>query len=187
MKRSISNVLTTIKLLAPLAISILLVFFAAVDIVHEIRIASSYEYVLVETLVFFLGFLINLYFVHQTVLAFHDLKHQHQSVSVGFELSQKELSELKAEQAKVREGLYNLIEEQLKKWSLSRSEIEISFLILKGLSNKEIAEVRDTTESTVRLQCSAIYKKSSLSGRSELAAYFMEDMLFEPETSAPIA
>lgn len=167
----------------PLSISILLVFFAALDIVHEISKSGSYQYVFLKTVVFFLGFLINLYFVHYTVLAFHELKSRHQSVAVEFELSQMELLKLKEEQAKVRQGLYNLIEEQLKNWGLSPSEIEISFLILKGLSNKEIAEVRETTESTVRLQCSAIYKKSSLGSRSELAAFFMEDMLFEPDST----
>lgn len=160
--------------------STLLVFYAAVDILHEIQMASSFRYIVIEALVFFLGFLINLYLVHHTVLAFHDLKHHHKQVARGLELSQKELSDLKAEQEKLRQGLHNLIEDQLKEWDLSRSEIEISFLILKGLSNKEIANARNTSESTVRLQCSSIYKKSSLGSRAELAAYFMEDMLFEP-------
>lgn len=48
-------------------------------------------------------------------------------------------------------------------------------MLLKGLSFKEIAVVRDTVEKTVRQQASALYRKSGLSGRHELAAWFIED------------
>jgi len=50
-------------------------------------------------------------------------------------------------------------------------------LLLKGLTNKEIAGVRNTSVPTVRSQTNAIYSKSGLSGRSELAAFFLEDLL----------
>ena len=51
------------------------------------------------------------------------------------------------------------------------------FLLLKGLSLKEIADIRHTTEKTARAQSGSIYAKSGLSGRSELAAFFLEDLL----------
>ena len=78
-------------------------------------------------------------------------------------------------------GLSQSIDEQLNLWELSKSEKEITFLLLKGFSNKEIADLRGTTEKTVRSQCSAIYSKSGLSTRSQLAAYFLEDLLLPPE------
>ncbi|MGE3975871.1 MAG: helix-turn-helix transcriptional regulator, partial [Bdellovibrionales bacterium] len=53
---------------------------------------------------------------------------------------------------------------------------------LKGLSLKEIAGVRNTTEKTARVQSTAIYSKAGLSGRSELSAFFLEDLLL-PENS----
>jgi len=52
---------------------------------------------------------------------------------------------------------------------------------LKGLSLKEIAEIRKTSEKTARAQCTPIYEKSGLSGRSELAAFFLEDLLVPKE------
>jgi DNA-binding CsgD family transcriptional regulator len=88
-------------------------------------------------------------------------------------------------QAKVHiEGLAQEIERQLTSWKLTMSEKEVAFLLLKGLSQKEIAEVRKTSEKTARAQSAAIYEKSGLSGRSELAAFFLEDLLGPSEGSA---
>lgn len=75
------------------------------------------------------------------------------------------------------EGLSQEIELQLDTWKLSASEKEVAFLLLKGLSQKEIAEIRNTSEKTTRAQSTAIYEKSGLSGRSELSAFFLEDLL----------
>jgi DNA-binding NarL/FixJ family response regulator len=49
--------------------------------------------------------------------------------------------------------------------------------MLKGLSHKEIAAARATTETTIRQQALAIYRKSGLGNRSELSAFFLEDLL----------
>lgn len=75
------------------------------------------------------------------------------------------------------EGLSVEIDNQLDRWGLTKAEKDVTFLLLKGLSNKEIAEVRDTSVQTVRTQTNAIYSKSGLSGRSELSAFFLEDLL----------
>ena len=53
----------------------------------------------------------------------------------------------------------------------------MAFLLLKGFSLKDIAELRRTHEKTVRAQAASIYAKSGLSGRSELSAFFLEDLL----------
>jgi DNA-binding CsgD family transcriptional regulator len=73
--------------------------------------------------------------------------------------------------------LARLIESQFDLWHLSDSEKDVALLLIKGFSMKEIADVRETHEKTVRQQATNIYKKSSLSGRQELAAFFLEDML----------
>ena len=75
-----------------------------------------------------------------------------------------------------------LIDEQFALWHLSQSEKDVALLLIKGFAMKEIAEIRSTQEKTVRQQAMSIYKKSSLSGRQQLAAFFLEDILAEPET-----
>ena len=63
---------------------------------------------------------------------------------------------------------------------MTAAEREIGLLILKGLSHKEIAALRATTEATVRQQAQAIYRKANLPGKTAFSAYFLED-LFAPD------
>ncbi len=90
--------------------------------------------------------------------------------------------DVEAEQWKQRskkwiEGLAQEIDQQMDRWNLTPSEKDIAFLLIKGLSTKEIASVRGRSEQTVRTQAAAVYAKSGVSGRSELAAWFLEDLL----------
>jgi DNA-binding CsgD family transcriptional regulator len=52
-----------------------------------------------------------------------------------------------------------------------------ALLLLKGLSVKEIASVRATSERTIRAQSAALYSKAGLTGRAALSAFFLEDLL----------
>ena len=70
-----------------------------------------------------------------------------------------------------------VLKAQFEDWSLTQTEREVAMLLLKGLSFKEIAAVRDTMEKTVRQQASAIYKKANVSGRHAFSAWFIEDLL----------
>ncbi len=89
----------------------------------------------------------------------------------------KEVERWKVESQKYIQGLSSAIDAQLARWSLSPSEKDVALLLLKGLSLKEIAQLRNTAEKTVRSQSVTIYSKSGLAGRSELAAFFLEDLL----------
>jgi putative tricarboxylic transport membrane protein len=91
-----------------------------------------------------------------------------------------------SERGKTRDllgGLSGEIDRQFTSWGLTAAEREIGILMLKGLRHKEIALARNTTERTVRQQALAVYKKAGLDGRSDLAAYFLEDFL-PPRASA---
>lgn len=88
----------------------------------------------------------------------------------------------RAQSRKYLEGLSQAIDRQLTEWQLTHSEKQVAFLLLKGMSLKEIAELRNTSEKTARAQSTAIYTKAGLSGRAELAAFFLEDLLV-PQSS----
>ena len=81
-------------------------------------------------------------------------------------------------------ALGGAIQQQFKQWHLSAAEIDIAGLMLKGASLKEIALARDTSEATIRQQAQSIYRKSGLSGRAELSAYFLESLFAEAEDAA---
>jgi len=74
-------------------------------------------------------------------------------------------------------GLGAAIDDQFARWSLSPAEREVAMLLLKGLSMKEVATARGVSERTARQQATAVYQKSGLSGRADLAAFFLEDLL----------
>ena len=76
-----------------------------------------------------------------------------------------------------RKKLGNVVTQQFSEWMLTGSEIEVGWLLLKGLSLKEIAIVRSTQEKTVRQQASSIYKKAGICGRHAFSAWFIEDIL----------
>lgn len=76
-------------------------------------------------------------------------------------------------------GVGRTIEAQFTDWSLTEAEREVGILLLKGLSLKEVAAVRGTSERTARDQARAVYKKGGLAGRAELSAWFLEDLLPE--------
>lgn len=81
------------------------------------------------------------------------------------------------ERSLILKGFGECIDAQLDKWKLSHAEKEIALLLLKGLSHNEIAEIRHTSERTVRQQSLNVYAKSGVKGRSDLAAFFLEDIL----------
>lgn len=83
----------------------------------------------------------------------------------------------RSEAAELLRGLSDAIDRQLQAWSLTETEQAVARLVLKGLSHKEIAALRETSEATVRQQATAVYRKSGLAGRAELAAFFLEDLL----------
>jgi len=74
-------------------------------------------------------------------------------------------------------GLSQKIENQFSLWRLTPAEKEVGFLLLKGISLKEIADIRQTQLKTVQQQSQSIYQRTGLASRSELAAFFLEDLL----------
>jgi len=89
----------------------------------------------------------------------------------------KEKERWKGETHQLLAGLSVKIEKQFAHWQLTPAETEVGFLLLKGFSLKEIADIRNTKLKTVQQQSQAIYQKTGLASRSELAAFFLEDLL----------
>lgn len=91
--------------------------------------------------------------------------------------SREESERWQTEAGELISGLGAAIDRQLARWGLSPAEQEVALLLLKGLSHKEIADIRGTGEATVRQQSANIYRKAGLGGRHDLAAFFLEDLL----------
>jgi DNA-binding CsgD family transcriptional regulator len=95
-----------------------------------------------------------------------------------------DLARWRAEAQGLLDGLGAAIDRQFDGWGLTPAEREVALLLLKGLSSKEIAEARSTSERTVRQQALAVYRKAGIAGRAELAAFFLEDLLLPSSKGA---
>ena len=144
------------------------------DVIYDYREGASITHVLMELAIAVVSF---------ALIA---------ALTVGIWRQSRSNSRLKAELASVsaaneqalppalataRHELALVLKEQFEAWSLTQTEREVAMLLLKGLSFKEIAAVRNTMEKTVRQQASAIYKKANVSGRHAFSAWFIEDLL----------
>jgi DNA-binding CsgD family transcriptional regulator len=89
----------------------------------------------------------------------------------------EEAERWRAESHDLIAGLGVEIRKQFVRWELSNAEAEVGLLLLKGFSHQEIANIRNSSERTVREQARALYRKAGISGRSSLSAFFLEDLL----------
>lgn len=144
------------------------------DVIYDYREGASVTHMIIE------GSLVVASFVLITMLS-TGIWRQSQSIrQLKAELDgEKENSEpvRSASLEAARHDMATVLQSQFKEWGLTRTEKEVSMLLLKGLSFKEIAAVRETLEKTVRQQASSIYRKSGLTGRHAFSAWFIEDFL----------
>jgi DNA-binding CsgD family transcriptional regulator len=109
-------------------------------------------------------------------------QHQEQLALIrDLEVARSEGAQWRSDMRELLKGLSSAIDDQFERWGLTAAEREVALLMLKGLSHKEIAVVRDASERTVRQQARSIYGKANLSGRAALSAFFLEDLLLPIE------
>ncbi len=157
---------------------------AAVDVASDLQHGTTLEHVLIEIVVCIVG-LAGLVLVARQIssrlrrarAAEEELRH----LADQLEATQADAARWRAEAGGLLAGLGAAIDQQLERWSLSPAEKEVALLLLKGFSHRELAAIRSVTEATARQQARAVYKKAGLSGRSDLAAFFLEDLLLPSE------
>ncbi len=117
-------------------------------------------------------------------LLFYIWRHQplttrmrNQALTVKLKRRHTDAQKWRARASTLLHGLGKVIDQQFQDWQLSKAEREVALFLLKGLSLKEIAAIRESGEPTVRQQAASIYQKAHVSGRAELSAFFLEDLL----------
>lgn len=71
----------------------------------------------------------------------------------------------------------DVVQEYFNGLSLTPAENDVAWFLLKGMSQSEIANLRHTREGTVKAQCTAIYRKAGVTGKSQLFSQLVEDLL----------
>lgn len=156
-----------------LALSLLIVLATSVDIVLDSGAGTPVEHILHEILLMAAA-------LGLAAWVTSDLRQRNREVvQLRHELEVVQQSGVprNADVEAARVSLGHAIDSQFDDWGLSQSERAVGRLLLKGLSIREIAALRETQEKTVRQQASAIYRKANLPGRHAFAAWFLEDLL----------
>jgi len=78
-----------------------------------------------------------------------------------------------------------LVEEHFTEWGFTPAERDVALFALKGMSLTEIAQLRATSEGTVKAQTNAIYRKAGVTGRPQFLSLFVEDLMGESLLPAP--
>jgi DNA-binding CsgD family transcriptional regulator len=157
----------------PAGLFLAITFFVAADIAHDASADAPLSHLILEIV----ALVISLVGVVGTALQLRNAVAQTRELQRDLDGTRADLTRWRAEAQGLLEGLGAAIDQQFRRWELTSAECEVALLILKGLSYKEAAEARGTTERTVRHQALSIYRKASLKGRAEMAAFFLEDLL----------
>lgn len=147
--------------------------FIAIDVIGDYRSGTAPGHIVFEGVMMALA-------LAGSVIMWRQYRAVHQranQLSVDLEVARREAQRFREEAHEALRGLGEAIDHQFTRWGLSPAEREIGLLLLKGLSHKEIAGIRSTSETTIRQQALAVYRKSGLSSRAELSAFFLEDLL----------
>ena len=106
------------------------------------------------------------------------------SLFIGMALSVKLLRQLAARNEKVEEQLKiasgefaQLVEDKFTQWELSTAERDVAMLNIKGFSVPDIASLREKSPGTIKSQNAAIYRKAGVTGRTQLIASLIEDLV----------
>ena len=143
------------------------------DLIEDYRSGITMWHFLMELTVLVLGAIGFVYLWQRFIAACRTAR----LLRRDLETAQREARRWREESEELIRGLGEAIERQFERWKLTGAEADVGLLLLKGLSHKEIAAVRETSERTVRDQARALYSKAGLAGRAELSAFFLEDLL----------
>jgi DNA-binding CsgD family transcriptional regulator len=91
------------------------------------------------------------------------------------------------EQLRRASGAFSdLLQERFQEWALTPSERDVALFAIKGMSTAEIAQLRSTSEGTVKAQTNAIYRKAGVTGRPQLLSLFIEDLMRDDGSIRPM-
>jgi DNA-binding CsgD family transcriptional regulator len=155
------------------AVLLVISLLTTVDLVTDTKEGVALWHILIEGFVAIFA-LISVFFLLKGAFRLKRSLDKERQLSSKLQI---EAENWKGSSKKYLDGLSQSINHQLTIWGLTASEREVAFLLLKGFSTKEISEIRNTAEKTARAQATSIYAKAGLSGRSQLSAFFLEDLL----------
>lgn len=167
-------------LAAVLSVFAMVAVLASVDLVSDLAEGTTLRHVLTEGAIVLTGLagaLLMAQVLRRELKQASAARQEAKELAARLDATQAEAARWRNEAKELLGGLGAALDRQFERWQLTPAEKEVALLLLKGLSHKEIAQARSISEATARQQARAVYKKAGLSGRHDLAAFFLEDLL----------
>lgn len=161
----------------PALLSVMVTGFVAIDLAADLVAGMTSLHVVLEIF----ALCVALLGVAGVARQMREALRRARDLQVDLQGTRADLERWRSEAQGLLRRLGAAIEHQFRSWDLTSAEREIALLILKGLSYKDVANARGTTERTVRHQALAIFRKAGLAGRAEMAAFFLQDLLLPAE------
>jgi DNA-binding CsgD family transcriptional regulator len=133
-----------------------------------------------QTYFTFMEALIALFSIIGIFFLFKEVKEKKQDIDSAKDV----IESLKSKNQKLTDinlSFWHSIQGQFKNWNLTEAEKEIAILLLRGLSNQQIAAIRGKSLKTIENQAFSIYQKSGTTGKLEFIAYFISPLLPEED------
>ena len=71
----------------------------------------------------------------------------------------------------------DLVSTRFDEWGLTPAQRDVALFLIKGLSTVEMAELRGTSDGTIKAQTNAIYRKADVSSRAQLVSLLIDDLM----------
>ncbi len=144
-----------------------------IDIAHDLASGIAFYHVVLELLMMLAAAAGASYFWRWLRVA----RQIERDLAQDLKKARAETSRWQEEEQHLLNNLRNAINRQFAQWNFSPAEKEIAFHLLKGLSLKEIADLKDSTFYSIRQQAHVLYHKAGLGGRAQLSAFFLGGLL----------
>jgi len=161
---------------ALLSVFALIAVLTVVDLAADLEEGARLLHVTVELSVIVASVGSAALVVRYLFLQLREARAEASDLSIRLQSTHNEAQRWRREAQDLLKGLGAAMDRQFEAWGLTIAEKEVALLLLKGLTHKEIAGIRDVSEATARQQARAVYRKAGVAGRRELAAFFLEDL-----------
>ena len=74
---------------------------------------------------------------------------------------------------------FEMLNLQFDRWELTEAERDVALLTVKGMSVVEIAELRSTSQGTIKSQNNSIYRKAKVKSRTQLLGALIDQLLVD--------
>ncbi|MEQ8289724.1 MAG: LuxR C-terminal-related transcriptional regulator [Gammaproteobacteria bacterium] len=155
---------------------LLISIFAFMDIIADIHEGTERYHIIIEAFVFLIAISaalgMSLHLLKEARMTRELVTHMQGEV----DRQRQQAEQWQKETRSLLRGLSVSINNQFDRWQLTQTEKEVALFLLKGFSHKDVALLRDVSEATARQQARAVYRKAGVTGRNELAAFFLEEL-----------